>query len=71
MNFPGMAVTHETGRVTAVLASAAPVARPTMERTTLSVQGSSATVELRVLAGPQAGCRLPLNAGMYRAGADE
>ncbi|WP_129781733.1 type III secretion system inner membrane ring subunit SctD [Peristeroidobacter soli] len=28
-------------------------------------------MELRVLSGPQAGCRLPLGAGTYRAGADE
>lgn len=28
-------------------------------------------MELRVLAGPQAGCCLPLTGGMYRAGADE
>ncbi len=28
-------------------------------------------MELRVLSGPQAGCRLPLGAGLYRAGADE
>jgi type III secretion system YscD/HrpQ family protein len=28
-------------------------------------------MELRVLSGPQAGCRLPLGTGTYRAGADE
>src|ERR1700678_2900361 len=28
-------------------------------------------MELRVLAGPQTGCCLPLTGGMYRAGADE
>ncbi len=28
-------------------------------------------MELRVLSGPQAGCRLPLGVGIYRAGADE
>ncbi|HLA73998.1 MAG TPA: type III secretion system inner membrane ring subunit SctD [Steroidobacteraceae bacterium] len=28
-------------------------------------------MELRVLSGPQAGCRLPLGAGVYRAGANE
>jgi|GEM_PF-2522697 len=31
----------------------------------------AAAIELRVLRGPQAGCRLPLSAGLYRAGADE